>query len=64
MERTLPQTCKTKFPNSNELFKFELFITPEDCFWTGGKFKFIIEVPQEYNILVILIFILYFNFNK
>ena len=49
----MPDSCSVIFPNSNELFRFDLYITPpEDCFWSGGRFRFTIEVPQEYNILV------------
>ena len=52
LERNLPHNCKIKFPNAHELHKIELYISPEDTYWHGGKFKFIIDVPAEYNILV------------
>ncbi|XP_054168006.1 NEDD8-conjugating enzyme UBE2F-like [Oppia nitens] len=51
MEKQMPDTCCVTFPNINELFHFDLFISPsDDCFWSGGRFKFTIEVPKEYNI--------------
>ena len=57
MERQMPDSCSVIFPNSNELFRFDLYINPpEDCFWSGGRFRFTIEVPQEYNFLVCFAF--------
>ncbi|RWS30116.1 NEDD8-conjugating enzyme UBE2F-like protein [Leptotrombidium deliense] len=49
MESNLPPTCKVKFFNPHELHKLELVIQPDDGFWLGGKFRFHIEVPEEYN---------------
>ncbi|WAR10508.1 UBE2F-like protein [Mya arenaria] len=51
MEENLPKTCKVDFPNHNILNHFTLNIQPEDGFWSGGKFKFSVEVPEEYNIV-------------
>ncbi|RWS16374.1 NEDD8-conjugating enzyme UBE2F-like protein [Dinothrombium tinctorium] len=51
MEINLPSTCKVKFPNPNELHKLDLTIQPDDGFWLGGKFKFSIFVPEDYNLV-------------
>ncbi|XP_052079880.1 NEDD8-conjugating enzyme UBE2F-like [Mytilus californianus] len=51
MEEHLPKTCKVNFEDPNTLHKFSLIITPEDGFWHGGRFKFTINIPDEYNIL-------------
>lgn len=52
MEMTLPRNCQVHFDDPNKLHKFSLIITPEDCYWHGGRFKFAIEVPDDYNIVV------------
>ncbi|XP_035209449.1 NEDD8-conjugating enzyme UBE2F-like [Stegodyphus dumicola] len=51
LEANLPATCKSNFPNPNELHRLEITITPDEGYWCGGKFKFIIEVPEEYNMV-------------
>ncbi|KAF8791856.1 NEDD8-conjugating enzyme UBE2F like protein [Argiope bruennichi] len=51
LESNLPSSCKTHFPNPNELHRIELTICPDEGYWCGGKFKFIIEVPDEYNMV-------------
>ena len=52
MEEQLPRTCKVHFEDHNQLHLFALTIAPEDGFWSGGKFKFYVNVPEEYNIVV------------
>lgn len=52
MEENMPKTCKVNFEDPNTLHKFSLIITPDEGFWHGGKFKFTINIPDEYNILV------------
>ena len=52
MEENLPRSCKVYFNDSNLLHIFTLTIYPEEGFWSGGKFKFTITVPEEYNIVV------------
>ncbi|KAI1293463.1 Nedd8-conjugating enzyme UBE2F [Halotydeus destructor] len=49
MEQTLPSTCTVSFPNADALHQFDLFIEPVDCYWSGGRFKFAIQVPEDYN---------------
>ena len=52
MEENLPKTCKVFFSDYNQLHIFSLTIYPDEGFWSGGKFKFIVNVPEEYNIVV------------
>lgn len=51
MEENLPKTCKVYFGDYNQLHIFTLTIYPDEGFWSGGKFKFIVNVPEEYNIM-------------
>lgn len=51
MEMNLPSTCCAKFDNPHELHKFELNVCPDEGFWLGGNFRFLIEVPEEYNMV-------------
>ena len=52
MEQTLPKTCRVHFDDPNKLYQFALTITPDDGYWHGGKFKFLLQVPEEYNLVV------------
>jgi len=52
MEQNLPKTCQTNFDDANKLHSFWLYITPDDGYWHGGRFKFRVDVPDEYNIVV------------
>ena len=54
MEENMPRTCKVQFDDPNILHHFCLFITPDEGFWQGGRFKFEIDVPDDYNIVVSL----------
>ncbi|XP_055598140.1 NEDD8-conjugating enzyme UBE2F-like [Uranotaenia lowii] len=49
LEQNLPTTCKITFQDPNVLSEFTLAITPNEGFWQGGRFKFSIHVPEEYN---------------
>ena len=49
MHANLPSSCKVHYQNSNELHRFELIITPEESYWKGGCFRFVVDVPEEYN---------------
>ena len=51
MEQTMPRTCRVHFDDPNKLHKFQLTITPDDGYWHGGKYKFYVDVPEEYNIM-------------
>ena len=48
----LPKTCRVHFDDPNKLHQFILTIAPDDGYWQGGKFKFRLDVPEEYNIVV------------
>ncbi|ESO99814.1 hypothetical protein LOTGIDRAFT_201112 [Lottia gigantea] len=51
MEENLPKTCQVVFEDHDKLHKFFLIVTPDESYWQGGKFKFDIFVPEEYNIM-------------
>jgi len=51
MEENKPQNCKVKFDDPSSLHDFFIIISPEEGFWQGGRFKFHVKVPVEYNIL-------------
>lgn len=52
MEENLPKTCKIDFDDPDKIHKFILTITPDEGFWYGGKYRFIVNVPDDYNIVV------------
>ncbi|PSN33336.1 NEDD8-conjugating enzyme UBE2F [Blattella germanica] len=49
MEQTLPTTCSVKFEDPNQLHDFHLTVTPDEGYWTGGRFRFHIFVTEDYN---------------
>ncbi len=49
IEKELKGQCKLNFPNSNELHKFTLTVSPQEGMWRGGDFYFTFEVPENYN---------------
>ena len=51
MESALPSGCKVKFDDPNALHEFTLTISPDEGFWTGGKFRFHIYVSEKYNLV-------------
>lgn len=52
LEQNLPSTCKISFQDANVLSDFFLSIAPNEGFWQGGRFKFSVHVPEEYNMAV------------
>ena len=36
------------FPDPNDLMKFQISVVPEEGLYAGGKFRFSVEVPDEY----------------
>ena len=52
METNLPKSCSVKFEDPHKLYRFFITIQPEEGYWVGGKFKFLLDVPEEYNIVV------------
>eukprot|EP00105_Crassostrea_gigas_P030461 XP_011452771.1 PREDICTED: NEDD8-conjugating enzyme UBE2F [Crassostrea gigas] len=51
MEENLPKTCTVNFEDPNKLHVFDLTIVPDEGFWKSGKFKFRLDIPEEYNIV-------------
>ena len=52
MELNLPKTCRVQFDDPDKLHLFTLTVTPDEGYWLGGRFRFIIDVPEDYNIVV------------
>ena len=52
LEQDLPVTCRVEFDDPNSLHLFSLIVHPGEGFWMGGHYKFHIEVPDDYNIIV------------
>lgn len=52
LEQNLPNTCKIHYPDPDVLSEFTLTISPDEGFWKDGKFKFSVNVPEEYNMMV------------
>ena len=63
MEQALPPGCKVKFDDPNALHDFVLTLTvptaeggassrvcPPSSYWQGGKFRFHVTVPDDYNL--------------
>lgn len=51
MEQNLPKSCRVHFDDANVLHLFTLTITPDEGYWAGGRFKFLITIPEDYNIV-------------
>lgn len=51
MESHLPAGSRVKFENPDVLSEFLLILSPEEGYWSGGKFRFRISVGEDYNIL-------------
>ena len=43
---------KVKHLKNMKIFLCIMFSAPDDGYWQGGKYKFHVEVPEEYNIVV------------
>lgn len=45
----IPSNATIKFPNKDEITKFEVTVKPEEgSYWYGGTYNFIVSVPDEY----------------
>ena len=44
----LPSTCRTFFPNKDDLLNFKLIISPDDGYYRGGEFSFTFKVSSQY----------------
>lgn len=51
METNLPGSCSIHHEDVNMLHLFQVLVSPEEGFWRGGKFRFDVHVPDEYNIV-------------
>merc|ERR1739847_156478 len=47
-ELELPKTCKTVFPDPDDLLNFRLVISPDEGFYRGGKFVFTFKINPNY----------------
>ena len=50
VELDLPNHANVNFPDKDQIMKFEVFVdlTKEQCYWKGGKYKFTVQVPNNY----------------
>lgn len=51
LQVNLPPTCSTNFDDPNKLYEFDVTICPDEGYWSDGRFRFHIEVPEDYNIV-------------
>lgn len=51
MEENMPSTVKCEFPDANMLSEFYLIVSPNEGLWKNGKFKFLVTVNEEYNMI-------------
>ncbi|GFN89620.1 nedd8-conjugating enzyme ube2f [Plakobranchus ocellatus] len=51
MEELLTETCEVAFPDPSCLHQFILTVTPDSGYWQGGRFRFAVSVPEDYNIV-------------
>lgn len=47
-ELELPKTCKTEFPDSDDLLNFKLKIYPDEGFYRHGQFTFSFKIGEQY----------------
>jgi hypothetical protein len=47
-ELELPKTCKTEFPDPDDLLTFKLLISPDEGFYRGGRFVFSFKIGPNY----------------
>ena len=50
LQGVLPRTCSLEFKDVDDLRKFTLIIKPDEGYWKGGKFVFVVEIPPDYNL--------------
>lgn len=49
-ELELPPTVKIEFPNTEDLFRFSIFIRPVEGYYKLGTFKFTVEIGENFPI--------------
>jgi len=47
-ELELPKTCKTEFPDPDDLLSFKLIIFPDEGFYRNGQFHFSFKIGAAY----------------
>merc|ERR1712189_89202 len=47
-ELELPKTCKTEFPDPDDLLTFKLIIYPDEGFYRNGQFSFSFKIGAAY----------------
>jgi len=47
-ELELPKTCKTEFPDPDDLLSFKLIIYPDEGFYRNGQFSFSFKIGAAY----------------
>jgi len=47
-ELELPKTCKTEFPDPDDLLSFKLIIYPDEGFYRNGQFTFSFKIGSGY----------------
>ena len=47
-ELELPKTCRTEFPDSDDLLNFKLIIQPDEGLYRNGKFSFSFKIGHNY----------------
>lgn len=47
-ELELPKTCRTEFPDPDDLLNFKLVISPDEGFYRGGRFTFSFRIGPNY----------------
>ena len=51
MEEHSLSSIKIEFPDPNVLSEFYIIISPTEGLWKNGKFKFLVTVNDEYNMI-------------
>ena len=44
----LPKTCRTEFPDPDDLLSFKLLIYPDEGFYRNGQFSFSFKIGSAY----------------
>ncbi|XP_040564762.1 nedd8-conjugating enzyme UbcE2M [Lepeophtheirus salmonis] len=47
-ELELPKTCKTEFPDPDDLLQFKLYICPDEGYYRDGRFVFTFKIGASY----------------
>nr|CAB3267438.1 NEDD8-conjugating enzyme UBE2F-like [Phallusia mammillata] len=50
IDKQKSETWKLSFEDPNVLHQFTVTIAPDEGLWKGGKYKFSVNIPEEYNI--------------